>query len=144
MSEALELIKAWRFNYKTIGFTWVKTTQAGKPSMGMGHYSRSNAEVVLLGTRGNPGVEVVDSQLCLLATVGSPKVVSHSVNQVIIAPRGEHSAKPPDVHSRAVELLGDVPRLEMFARAQVPGWVCWGHDVGVDVNDKLPRMGQLF
>ena len=70
--------------------------------------ARANCEHVLLGVR------------------GSPKRMSASVHQVIEAPRREHSAKPPEVRERIVQLMGDVPRIELFAREAAPGWSRWG------------------
>ena len=59
LPEALKLIEAWGFIYKTIGFTWVKVNKKnGKPFTGMGHYTRANAEICLLATRGKPRVKV--------------------------------------------------------------------------------------
>lgn len=108
---ALNLMTAWGFRYTTGGFTWVKRTAVGSWFRGMGHYTRSNAELCLLGVR------------------GSPAVVSRSVCQVVDSPRGRHSAKPPEVRDRIVELFGDVPRVELFARERVPGWDAWGNEV---------------
>ncbi len=115
--EALTVIGAWGFIYKTCAFTWVKTTSQGKDAMGLGHWTRGNTEP------------------CLLATRGKPKRVDAGVRQVLIdeetvfAPRGRHSAKPPEVRDRIVRLMGDVPRLELFARERVPGWHAWGNEL---------------
>jgi len=50
MQEALDVIKAWGFEYKTVGFTWVKTNpKNNKPFFGVGWYTKSNAEVCLIG-----------------------------------------------------------------------------------------------
>ena len=80
----------------------------GKPFFGIGHYTKSNAEV------------------CLLAIRGRPKVVSNYVSSVIISPREEHSKKPDEARDRIVQLCGDLPRIELFARQRVSGWDCWG------------------
>jgi len=114
----LELMQQWGFTYKTFGFVWVKTTKAGDFSMGMGHYTRSNAELVILGTRGRP------------------KRVSAAVRQVVSAPRGKHSAKPEEVRERIVDLMGDVPRVELFAKDSAEGWDCIGNEIdGQDIFD---------
>lgn len=104
MSEALFVMRYWGFTYKNIGFTWAKRTKHGKWHMGMGHYTRANCEFCLLGLR------------------GTLKVQSHSVRSLIEAEVGEHSAKPPETRDRIVQLFGDLPRIELFARERVEGW----------------------
>lgn len=108
---ALEVMASWGFKYKTVAFTWVKTTKTGKPFWGMGNWTRANAEVCLLGIRGRP------------------KRVSAAVHSVITAPVREHSRKPDEARDRLVQLLGDVPRIELFARQRAPGWDAWGNQV---------------
>ncbi len=109
----------WGFELRTVAFTWAKTTQQKndgglvtiRPAWGMGHWTRSNAEQCFLGVRGNPQRANAD------------------VNSLIIAPRGKHSAKPPEVRDRIVRLAGDVPRIELFARERVEGWDAWGDEL---------------
>ena len=81
----------------------------------MGAYTRANAEVCLLGT--TPGFKAGE------------KIRSHKVHQVIEAPFDGHSKKPDEVRQRIVELLGDVPRIELFARKRVNGWDAWGDEI---------------
>ena len=112
LKEGISVLEAWGFKYKTLGFSWIKLNpKAGTPFFGIGHYTKSNCEVCLIGVR------------------GKPKVVSNSVSSVVISPRGRHSAKPPEVRNRIVQLCGDVPRIELFARDTVEGWDCWGNEV---------------
>ena len=111
LPQAIDLMPKWGFTYKTCAFTWIKTTKSGGFAVGPGHYTRANAE------------------LCLLGIKGKPQRVSKSVRQVISAPRGRHSAKPPEVRDRIVTLCGDVPRIELFAREKTPGWDVWGNEV---------------
>lgn len=108
---ALKVMDRWDFKFKTVGFTWVKTTKHGKTFWGMGNWTRSNAEV------------------CLLAVRGKPKRASAAVHSVILSPAREHSRKPDEARDRLVTLLGDVPRIELFARQRVPGWDAWGNQV---------------
>jgi len=110
--EALELITAWGFTYKTCAFTWVKRNAgpAGGFATGMGYWTRSNAE------------------LCLLATKGSPKRIHRDVQQLIVAPRGEHSVKPQETHDR-IERLIPGPYLELFGRRITEGWTVWGNGI---------------
>lgn len=112
LREALEVIKAWGFNYKTCAFCWVKQNPSGNGIYsGLGHWTNGNAE------------------LCLLATKGSPKRVSKNVKQIVLAPRGRHSAKPPEVRNRIVQLIGDISRIELFAREEPEGWDCFGNEI---------------
>lgn len=112
LREALETMEAWGFSYKTAAFVWAKQNRRF-PSWfwGLGNWTRSNAEVCLLGTR------------------GKPKRVSASVHSLLVAPVARHSAKPWEVRNRIVQLMGDVPRIELFARERVDGWDAWGNEV---------------
>lgn len=122
---AFDIFKAWGFEYKTVAFTWVKTnTNSLGLFWGMGYYTRSNAEICLLATKGNP-----------LARK------SHSVHSIIMSPVHEHSKKPPEVRERIVELFGDISRIELFARQKVEGWDCWGNEVESDIE--LPSLMNL-
>ncbi len=112
LPQAFGVIKAWDFKYKTSAFTWVKQNKSGVGFVtGLGFWTRSNTE------------------LCLLATRGRPRPISHRVHSVVVAPRTRHSQKPDEVRRRIVELMGNVPRLEMFARTRTPGWDTWGNEV---------------
>lgn len=111
LSECIETLKKWGFRYVTVAFTWIKTNKCdGKPFMGMGNWTRANAEVCLLGIK------------------GSPCRKSNAVRQVVLSPLREHSRKPDEIRNAIVELLGDVPRIELFARETVKGWDCWGNE----------------
>ena len=112
LDECFGLIKAWGFEYKTCAFTWVKRNKKALSwFMGMGRWTRANAE------------------LCLLATKGNPKRMNAGVRSIIDAPREEHSKKPNQVRDRIVTLLGDLPRIELFARRRAAGWDCWGNEI---------------
>lgn len=113
---ALEVMTAWGFEYKTAAFVWVKKNKrSGTNFFGMGAWTRANAEVCLLGAR--PGAKA------------GKLVKSHSVQQIIESPVERHSRKPAEARERIVELLGDVPRIELFAREKTPGWDAWGDEV---------------
>jgi len=117
LPNALEVIKAWGFTYKTLGFSWIKTnTRNGKPFFGIGYYTRSNCEV------------------CLIAVRGKRIIKSNSVSSVVISPRQRHSQKPAIIRDRIVELCGDVPRIELFARNKTDGWDVWGNEVASDIS----------
>lgn len=112
LREALEVIDAWGFEYKTVAFTWVKRNRNGVGwFFGLGNYTRANAEICLLARRGR----------------GIP-VISKKVEQVIDLPLTEHSEKPNEARKRIEKLFGDKPRVELFARTKVHGWDVWGND----------------
>lgn len=114
--EALAVVTAWGFTLKTMcGFTWAKTTKNGHRHFGMGNWTRANAES------------------CLFAVRGKPKRASAAVSQLISAQVGKHSAKPEDGRDRLVALMGDIPRIELFARTATPGWDVWGNEVAESV-----------
>ena len=74
-----------------------------------------------------------NAELCLFAKRGRPQRVAKNVKQLVLAPRGRHSAKPPEVRNRIVQLMGDLPRVELFARERCDGWSCWGSEVDSDL-----------
>lgn len=118
LPDAFEVITAWGFTYKTVGFTWVKQNRRGFGFFtGMGYHTRSNAEICLLASRGR-GLSRVDS----------------TVLQLVVEPVREHSRKPAVVRRRIERLYGDVPRIELFARQQPDGWAAWGNQVESDVE----------
>ncbi len=117
LKEQLEVFDAWGFKYRTLGFAWLKTNlKNGFPFFGVGYYTKSNME------------------LCLLGVKGRMKPITNKVSQVIIAPRGIHSAKPIQVRDKIVELFGNLPRIELFAREKTSGWDVWGNEVKSDIK----------
>ena len=117
---ALDLIKEWGFEFKTIGFYWAKLNK-NAPSLcvssedfftGMGYWTRGNVEQ------------------CLLATRGKPARKSKAVRKLVISPRREHSRKPDEMHGR-IEDLVEGPYLELFSRTGRPGWDSWGAQTGL-------------
>ena len=116
LPEAFEVIKAWGFAYKTVAFTFIKRNKKSPGYFtGCGYWTRANAEI------------------CLLATRGHPKRVSKSVRQIIDAPIGRHSEKPAETRDRIIELMGELPRIELFAREKSEGWHVWGNEVNSDI-----------
>ena len=116
--EGLELIEKWGFTYKTCAFSWIKMNKKkNTPFIGMGYYTRANNEI------------------CLLATKGKPlKRINRNVEQVILSPIREHSRKPDEIRQRIVNLFGDLPRIELFARNTTQGWDVWGNEVKSDIE----------
>ncbi len=120
LPSALDLIRAWGFKYKTVGFYWAKLN-TNAPSLlfteidffvGLGYWTRANSE------------------LCLLATKGRPLRKQKNVRRLLIAQRRQHSRKPDEVYER-IERLVDGPYLELFARSTRPGWHAWGDEIGL-------------
>ena len=112
LDKAFEVINAWGFKYKTVAFTWAKLNKT-KPGFftGLGYW-----------TRGNP-------EMCLLATKGKPKRISKSVRQLVVDKRREHSRKPDIIRKHITDLVGDLPRIELFARQSFEGWDHWGNEL---------------
>ncbi len=80
---------------------------------GMGYYTRSNSEV------------------CLLATKGSPLRLVTDVHEIVMAAVRDHSEKPEEVRRR-IERLFAGPYLELYGRKLVPGWTVWGNEIPRD------------
>lgn len=119
LEQGLEVMNAWGFTFKTVGFLWAKlrrkagedalASDASSYHVGMGYYTRANPEICLLGTRGRP------------------QRLHKDVRRLIVAPVREHSRKPDETHDR-VERLFPGPYLELFARQTRPGWSVWGNE----------------
>jgi N6-adenosine-specific RNA methylase IME4 len=60
--------------------------------------------------------------------------MNKGVRSLVVAPLGEHSKKPDEVRDRIVQLFGDPPRIELFARLRVQGWDAWGDQTRSDVD----------
>ena len=117
LPEALRLINAWGFQYKTVAFVWLKRNRKNPTWFyGLGYWTRGNAEI------------------CLLATKGKPKRQSAGVHQFIISPIEQHSKKPDEARQKILALMGDLPRLELFARQKAPGWDVWGNEIASDIT----------
>lgn len=119
LKEVFKVIDAWGFDYVTIGFTWIKLNKINKkPFFGIGYYTKSNAEICLIGKKGKP----------------SNLKISNKVSSIIISEKREHSRKPDEARERIVNLLGDKPRIELFAREKKEGWDVWGNEVECDID----------
>ena len=126
LEDALMVMKSWGFRYKTIAFCWSKIESGGAWVHNLGRWTMGNVE------------------LCLLGTKGHPQRMSKNTKQLVVALRSEHSKKPNEVRKRIVELMGDLPRIELFARDdgvkdmfgynKMDGWDCWGNEVESDIE----------
>ena len=118
----LKVIKSWGFEYFGLAFLWIKKTNKGKDFFGMGYWTRTNPEP------------------CFLAIRGKMKPHSHGIRQLIYAPIQEHSKKPAIIRNKIIELCGDLPRIELFARPisdlfqKEDGWDVWGNEVESDIE----------
>lgn len=122
LKDGLLVMESWGFRYVTVAFNWFKTNADGTPFFGIGYYSKSNTEIALLGVK------------------GKMKPASNYVSQVIVSQKEQHSKKPDIVRTKIVELFGDIPRIELFAREKANGWDAWGNEIESDISfDKEVR-----
>ena len=106
LAQAIELMKAWGFEYKTVAFVW------DKEKTNPGYYTLSQCELVLVGKRG------------VFPARGSRKE-----RQYLCEMRGRHSEKPAEIRSRIERMFPTVKKLEMFARTKCDGWDVFGNEV---------------
>lgn len=112
LKEGIKVLEEWGFIYKTCAFAWVKKNKKSNSWFwGMGYWTRANVEICLLGTKGNI------------------KRQSAGVHQVIDTPIEEHSKKPDITRNKIIELVGNLPKIELFARQQVQNWDSWGNEI---------------
>jgi len=133
LEKALITMWSWGFIHKTTAFTWVKLNPKVRGNIidiekdfhvGLGYYTRHNPEICLLGTRGKI-LERCDK----------------GVRNLVVTPRRKHSEKPREVRERIVQLFGDLPRIELFAREKVDGWNSIGFDIdGRDIRESLDKL----
>lgn len=117
LDEAISLMRRWGFHYRGVAYIWVKTKADGSPMGAKGvrpTFVKPASEMVLVGATERTGRVF--------------PLLTEKQRQVLLAPVVRHSAKPPEVRSRIVELLGDRPRIELFARDACAGWDCWGNE----------------
>ena len=112
LNQFMDVIKSWGFEYKSTAFVWVKKNKISNSFfMGLGRWTRANPEI------------------CVLATKGKISRRSNKVRQLQIFPIEQHSKKPDEFRNLIIELCGDLPRIELFARQKTDGWDCWGNEV---------------
>lgn len=124
MKYAFRIIEEWGFKYSTVGFVWIKMTNDMKKIRGdgLGKYTISNAEYCLIGRKGKYWRN------------------EKNVKQIIFAPKQEHSRKPSEIRDRIVQLCGDLPRIELFAREHYNGWDAVGYDInGKNIKQELDK-----
>jgi len=109
-NDVLRVITDWGFEYKTVAFLWIKKNNNGTWFKGLGNWTRSNSEY------------------CLLATKGKPRRINTKLSQIIESIPRQHSKKPNIVRDKIIQLCGNLPRIELFARTRINGWDVWGND----------------
>jgi len=120
LREAFKVIESWGFEYKTCAFTWIKLNpKSNSIFKGVGRWVQGNAELVLLATK------------------GKPHRITKNVSQIIMAKRREHSRKPDEIRNNIIKLMGNLPRIELFARQKFEGWDVWGNEVPNEEQKEL-------
>ena len=120
LTRAAEIITGWGFRYSAVAFVWVKLRRGFNQDqlffterdlhVGLGLTTRHNVEI------------------CLLARRGNPRRLAKNVREIVVAPTRQHSRKPDEIFTR-IEQYCDGPYLELFARAERPGWTGWENEV---------------
>lgn len=126
--DAISIMDAWGFKYKTVAFVWLKKELSGKQTCYMGQWTCKGMELVLLGTKGKM----------------TQYLKSRKVRQIqeALRERTIHSRKPNLIRERIVEMFGNLPRIELFAREKTPGWDVWGNEVESDIPLDPKEWGQ--
>jgi len=110
LKEGLEVLKSWGFEYRTCGFNWIKLNKNGKPFFGIGHYTKSNSELCLIGIKGK-GLRILDN----------------TISQIVMTEKDKHSKKPDIIPKLITKLVGDRKlKVELFARKKREGWKVYG------------------
>ncbi|QYJ79399.1 MT-A70 family methyltransferase [Shewanella acanthi] len=136
--DAIDLVNSWGFTLKNMnGFVWNKLTVKDNPFFGMGFWTRAGSESAIIAIKGKPtpacrsvravgnyDPESLDEVLAHLCYVGAYQNI-------------RHSQKPDEFREKCVELMGDVPRLEMFARTKTKGWDVFGNEVKGSIDIPL-------
>ena len=112
LNEFMKVVNGWGFEYKTTAFVWVKKNKKTDSFfMGLGRWTRANPEI------------------CILATKGKISRLRADIRQLQIHPIEKHSKKPDIFKELITDLVGDLPRIELFARETADGWDSWGNEV---------------
>lgn len=114
LPDALKVIEAWGFEYYGLGFDWCKIGKNGAPKFGCGYYTRQNNEICLIGVKHSLKNRI--------------KPMARNISCSILQPAKEHSKKPDQIRKHIVEICGDLPRIELFARQRADGWDAWGNE----------------
>jgi N6-adenosine-specific RNA methylase IME4 len=116
--DAYKVMRAWGFKPIKIGFVWEKITKNGTTCQNVGPWTMGNYEYVLFGTKGSM----------------TKYKKQNNIPEKIAAERTQHSKKPDEVRNRIIQLFGDLPRIELFARQRTEGWDVFGNEVESDIE----------
>lgn len=114
LKDAMEVMGAWGFEYKTCAI-W------DKKIIGMGLWFRGQHELLLVGTKGK----------------FSPPAESERISSVLREKRKEHSKKPDFVRYLIEKWFPDKNKIELFARNRVEGWDCFGNELSDTIQRRL-------
>ncbi len=129
LDQALDLMRAWGFTFKTCG-TWAKRTETGRAwAFGTGYFLRGACEPFLIGTRGSPSVLVRDVRNLIAEGEAGLSPADLVDGAALVDRKREHSRKPEAAY-RAAERLFQGPHIELFSRAEREGWAVFGDEVG--------------
>ena len=106
----IKVIESWGFTPKTCAFVWIKRYTTGTLFKGMGRWTRANSEFILIAAK------------------GKPHRVDAGIEQIIETIPKKHSQKPDIFRKKIIQLCGDLPRIELFARTKIDGWDVFGND----------------
>lgn len=124
LPDALQVITAWGFEYKSLAWVWIKANRSGLGFFtGMGYYTRANSEPCLLATRGN-----------------LTKPANRGIQALIYSAVMEHSKKPVDQYRKIEALYPGKRYLELFARRKREGWASWGNEIKNDIQLMPPTI----
>ena len=113
LAQAIELGKAWGFEYRTVAFVWDKMNH------NPGKYTLSNCELCLLFKRGR---------------IPTPRG-ARNVQQLVKSRRKKHSEKPIEVIQGIEKMFPHQKRIELFAKEKTEGWTTWGLDLTKKNNE---------
>lgn len=104
LSECLEVIEAWGFEYRT-NLVW------DKERIGMGYHARNQHELLLVAKRGSI----------------PPPQAGKQPSSVHREKRTKHSSKPHFYYEMIEAAYPQLPKIELFCRAPRQGWSVWGN-----------------
>lgn len=107
LEQAIDLMKAWGFEYKTIAFVW------DKEKVNPGYYTLSQCEICIVGKKGK---------------IPTPRG-SRKERQFLNKMRTKHSEKPEEIRDRITRMFPTQKKIELFSRHKIEGWDCWGNEV---------------
>ena len=168
LKEGIELMEKWGFKQKTIAFVWVKIYETGNYCYNFAPWTLPSVEICLLGTKGTKFDKQVNNtkQLVVEDEMGNliqgselkdhrdridhiDRIVEYMLTveffNLAVETRTQHSVKPDEIRKRIETLVGDIPKIELFAREKNEGWDVWGDQVdnSIDILQYKQPTGNL-